>query len=109
MQSTQRMVSLQDILEKEFKKEKLKPEQNEIVQVLLKGRDCFVLCATGYGKSLCYQLPALYKYRNGGSVSFIVSPLISLIEDQVEALKELNIPATFSGSSQTDTDIEKKI
>jgi ATP-dependent DNA helicase RecQ len=69
--------------------------QKEIICDALAGRDVFVLLPTGGGKSLCYQLPALA--REGLTV--VVSPLISLMKDQVDALIASGVPATFLNSS----------
>ncbi|XP_022520686.2 ATP-dependent DNA helicase Q5 isoform X2 [Astyanax mexicanus] len=65
-------------------------QQEEVVRAVLEGeRDVFVCMPTGAGKSLCYQLPALL----ATGITLVISPLIALIQDQVEHLKELNIPA----------------
>src|SRR3954471_24863539 len=72
-----------------------RPLQRETVQDALAGRDVFALMPTGGGKSLCFQLPALL--RNGLTV--VVSPLIALMKDQVDALTATGIPATFLNSS----------
>jgi ATP-dependent DNA helicase RecQ len=69
--------------------------QHAIVNTVLAGGDALVLMPTGGGKSLCYQLPALL--RNG--VAIVVSPLIALMQDQVDALKELGVAASFLNSS----------
>lgn len=71
-------------------------EQKAIVEHLTSGGDALVLMPTGGGKSLCYQLPALL--REG--VGIVVSPLIALMQDQVDALKQLGVRAAFLNSSQ---------
>ena len=70
-------------------------EQQSIVEHMTAGGDALVLMPTGGGKSLCYQLPALL--RNG--VGIVVSPLIALMQDQVDALQQLNVSAAFLNSS----------
>ena len=72
-----------------------RPQQEEIVETLIAGRDAFVLMPTGGGKSLCYQIPALH--RDG--VAIVVSPLISLMKDQVDALVVNGVRAAFYNSS----------
>ncbi len=61
--------------------------------------------ATGAGKSLCYQLPALLT----GKMSLVVSPLISLMQDQVLALRTLHVQACFLGSAQEDAAVERDV
>jgi len=69
--------------------------QEEVVEEILSGRDLCVIMPTGAGKSLCYQLPVLMRPGYG----IVVSPLISLMKDQVDALLERNIPAAFINST----------
>lgn len=72
--------------------------QEEVVRAVVRGEDVLVLMPTGGGKSLCYQIPALL--RDG--VAVVVSPLIALMQDQVDALEELGVSAAYL-NSDTDT------
>jgi ATP-dependent DNA helicase RecQ len=72
-----------------------RPQQQEIIEHVIAGGDAFVLMPTGGGKSLCYQLPALH--RSG--VGIVVSPLISLMKDQVDALRASGVRAAYYNSS----------
>ncbi len=75
-----------------------RPRQLEIIRAVTSGRDCLVLMPTGGGKSLCYQIPALIQ----DGVAIVVSPLIALMNDQVQALVANGIPAAALHSNQTD-------
>ena len=69
--------------------------QREVIAAILEGKDAVVVMPTGSGKSLCYQLPAMM--LDGATV--VVSPLIALMKDQVDALRSRELPATFINSS----------
>ncbi len=85
----------QQILRETFGYETFRPLQKEVIQHVLDGKDTLVIMPTGGGKSLCYQIPALI--FNG--ITIVVSPLISLMKDQVEQLEEFGVPALFLNSS----------
>jgi ATP-dependent DNA helicase RecQ len=88
-------VDLIATLKKRFGYDEFRPLQREIITDALAGRDVFVLMPTGGGKSLCFQLPALV--RDG--LTIVVSPLISLMKDQVDALQTSGIAATYLNST----------
>jgi ATP-dependent DNA helicase RecQ len=81
--------------------ESFRPNQESIIESILRGRDVFAVMPTGGGKSLCFQLPA----RMMDGVAVIISPLISLMKDQVDAARENGIPAAFMNSSMTAQEI----
>ena len=81
-----------------------RPLQREIIEESLAGNDVFALLPTGGGKSLCFQLPALL--REGLTV--VVSPLIALMKDQVDALEASGIPATFLNSTLGSADAKDR-
>jgi ATP-dependent DNA helicase RecQ len=87
------------ILNTVFGYSQFRHHQAEIVATVLSGGDALVLMPTGGGKSLCYQIPALL--RDG--VGVVISPLIALMQDQVDALQQLGIRAAFLNSSQGAT------
>jgi len=84
-----------ETLQHVFGYEAFRPPQQDIIDCLLAGVDALVIMPTGGGKSLCYQIPALL--REGCGV--VVSPLIALMQDQVEALQQLGVRAAFLNSS----------
>ncbi len=88
----------QDALKKYFGYETFYPLQAEIIDHVLQGRNALVLMPTGGGKSVCFQIPALLKE----GTAIVVSPLIALMKDQVDALQANGIAAAFLNSTQTD-------
>jgi RecQ family ATP-dependent DNA helicase len=86
---------MQNTLKKYFGYDEFRPLQKEIIEEMLRGRDCAVLMPTGGGKSLCFQLPALMM----DGLALVVSPLISLMKDQVDALRVNGISTDFWNST----------
>jgi ATP-dependent DNA helicase RecQ len=107
-QSDQNSARALEILQTTFGYPSFRGEQQAIVEQVLRGGDALVLMPTGGGKSLCYQIPALV--RDG--VGVVVSPLIALMQDQVDALAEVGVRAAFLNSTQTyeeASEIERRV
>lgn len=92
-----------DVLSKYFGYSSFRKGQEEMVDCLLSGRDALGIMPTGAGKSICYQVPAIM--FNG--VTIVVSPLISLMKDQVNALVQQGVKAAYINRSLTDTQYDK--
>lgn len=84
------------ILKKTFGYEQFRSHQADVIKTLIGGGDCMTLMPTGGGKSLCYQIPALVR----PGVGIVVSPLIALMQDQVDALIQLGVKAAYLNSTQ---------
>ena len=89
------MVRMKDILKNVFGYDSFRNNQQQAIKSALEGRDCLVLMPTGGGKSLCYQVPALMKE----GYTLVVSPLIALMKDQVDNLRESEVAAAYINSS----------
>src|SRR3982751_6627480 len=89
------MAQARELLRRMFGHPDFRGQQAQVVEQVLAGGDALVLMPTGGGKSLCYQVPALL--RPGTAI--VVSPLIALMQDQVEALRQLGVRAAFLNSA----------
>ena len=96
------MKSPQQILHQVFGYSSFRPPQGQIIDTVINGGDALVLMPTGGGKSLCYQVPALI--RPGCAV--VISPLIALMQDQVDAMRLLGVKAAFLNSTLLTEEVE---
>ncbi|HBL82426.1 MAG TPA: DNA helicase RecQ [Clostridiales bacterium] len=95
----------EEILKQYFGYKNFRNGQGEIIDNILEGRDIVGIMPTGAGKSLCYQIPAIMF----DGITLVISPLISLMKDQVEALKENGVPAAYINSSLSFEEIKNVI
>lgn len=94
------MQKAKEILKKIFGYDEFRPLQQEVIESIVSKKDCLVVMPTGGGKSLCYQIPALMF----GGLTIVVSPLISLMKDQVEQLRQLGVDTALLNSSLSQKD-----
>ncbi|KAL3696410.1 hypothetical protein R1sor_010486 [Riccia sorocarpa] len=95
---------METVLKEFFGYRSFRPFQKEIISEILNGKDCLVVMATGSGKSMCYQMPPLITKKT----AVVISPLISLMQDQVMGLRQRGIRAEFLGSAQTDSTVDSR-
>jgi ATP-dependent DNA helicase RecQ len=93
------------VLRETFGYEAFRPGQEEIIGAVLSGRDCVGVMPTGAGKSLTYQIPA----RVLGGTTLVISPLIALMKDQVDAVTEVGLRATFLNSSLSTEERRERV
>ncbi|HEX7714114.1 MAG TPA: DEAD/DEAH box helicase, partial [Bacillota bacterium] len=93
------------LLRKYYGYPKFREGQAQIIASVLKGSDTFAIMPTGAGKSVCFQIPAMLL----PGITLVISPLISLMKDQVDALGTLGIPAGFINSSLSQRKVDERI
>lgn len=94
------MTESQILLKKFFGYDNFRPGQDEIINKILSKKDCLGIMPTGAGKSICYQIPAMIL----PGITIVISPLISLMKDQVDNLNQIGIPATYINSSLSNSE-----
>ena len=92
-----------DYLRRYFGYDTFRKGQEEIILLVLEGKDTAGIMPTGGGKSICYQIPAMVL----PGITLVISPLISLMKDQVDALKQVGIPAAYINSSMSHGEIQQ--
>jgi len=104
LQEAMTSVQLPQLLKRYFGYDSFRPLQQQIIEDSLAGRDVLAVLPTGAGKSLCFQLPALV--RSG--LTLVISPLIALMKDQVDAMTASGVPATFLNSSLQGDEAQRR-
>ena len=95
------IIEVYNALKKYFGYDQFKIGQEKLINGVLEGNDVLGIMPTGGGKSLCYQLPAILL----DGITIVISPLISLMKDQVDSLNEVGIPGTFINSTLSDSEL----
>ncbi|MFH1744692.1 MAG: ATP-dependent DNA helicase RecQ [bacterium] len=98
-------IAIMDLLKIHYGFKSFRPGQEKVIDNILAGKSSVVIMPTGGGKSLCFQLPALVL----DGVTIVISPLISLMKDQVDSLEKIGIPATFINSSIMPAETNKRL
>ncbi len=104
MANEEQRLAAREILKQYWGYDEFRPGQWDIIQQVVSGRDVLAILPTGGGKSICYQVPALM--RDG--VTLVISPLIALMQDQVQRLDKLGIKATFINSTLRSSEIDQR-
>ena len=91
----------EEVLKRLFGYDHFRGQQQAVIESVISGEDALVLMPTGGGKSLCYQIPALIR----PGVGIVISPLIALMQDQVNALLQLGIKAAFLNSTLSQDEV----
>src|SRR3978361_230784 len=99
------MSSIHHILKTHFGHDTFRPQQEDIINAVMQGKDVLALLPTGGGKSLCYQVPAMAM----DGLCLVVSPLIALMKDQVDALLNKDIRALSIQSGMTNYDVRRTL
>ena len=94
-----------EVLKKYYGYDSFREGQEKILESILQGKDTFAIMPTGAGKSLCFQIPGLLSE----GITLVISPLISLMKDQVDSLNSLGISATFINSSLSNKEVNERI
>lgn len=94
-----------ELLKKYYGYSSFRGGQEKVIESILSGRDTFAIMPTGAGKSICYQIPAMMLQ----GITIVISPLISLMKDQVDSLEEIGIPASYINSSLTTREVFERV
>lgn len=99
------MKQAKELLKKIYGYDSFREGQEEIIRTILEGKDCLVIMPTGGGKSICYQIPGLIFE----GITLVISPLISLMKDQVDSLVEMGIAATLINSTISSKELNNRV